>query len=120
MRISDWSSDVCSSDLNAVLDHEHGATDIQRKGTVPYSTVHILNRGISRHLRNTGIRRVVMENVDPAEALAGDRTKVADTLFLGQIYRSEKRRVGKECVSPLSSRMAPLPEKKNKNKYKIE
>src|SRR3546814_8540382 len=28
-----------------------------------------------------------MENVDPAEALAGDRTKVADTLFLGQIYR---------------------------------
>src|SRR3546814_14238128 len=52
MRISDWSSDVCSSDLN------------------------------------TGIRRVVMENVDPAEALAGDRTKVADTLFLGQIYRT--------------------------------
>src|SRR3546814_10598577 len=74
--------------VNAVLDHEHGATDIQRKGTVPYSTVHILNRGISRHLRNTGIRRVVMENVDPAEALAGDRTKVADTLFLGQIYRT--------------------------------
>src|SRR3546814_11730262 len=29
-----------------------------------------------------------MENVDPAEALAGDRTKVADTLFLGQIYRT--------------------------------
>src|SRR3546814_19498211 len=88
MRISDWSSDVCSSDLNAVLDHEHGATDIQRKGTVPYSTVHILNRGISRHLRNTGIRRVVMENVDPDEALAGDRTKVADTLFLGPLYRT--------------------------------
>src|SRR3546814_19601331 len=32
--------------------------------------------------------RSVMENVDPAEALAGDRTKVAATLFLGQIYRT--------------------------------
>src|SRR3546814_17107235 len=72
--------------VNAVLDHEHGATDIQRKGTVPYSTVHILNRGISSPLRHTGIRRVVMENVDPAEALAGERTKLADTLFLGHIY----------------------------------
>src|SRR3546814_16501244 len=29
-----------------------------------------------------------MENVDPAEALAGDRTKVVDILFLGQIYRT--------------------------------
>src|SRR3546814_10872300 len=77
--------------VNAVLDHEHGATDIQRTGTVPYSTVHILNRGISRHLRNTGIPRVVMQNVDPAEALAGDGTKVADTPSIGQIIRTGLR-----------------------------
>src|SRR3546814_5503390 len=63
-------------------------TDTRFPYTTLFRSVHILNRGISRHLRNTGIRRVVMENVDPAEALAGDRTKVADTLFLGQIYRT--------------------------------
>src|SRR3546814_5388492 len=84
MRISDWSSDVCSSDLgafarlvDAVLDHvAHGVAAV----------VGELARGLLQ----------VQAFLDqPFEQLGA----------LG--LRSEERRVGKECVSTCRSRWSP-------------
>src|SRR3546814_1693659 len=80
MRISDWSSDVCSSDLR--LDVDQQATDIGK--------VLVLVLG--------GV-----ENVQdhPDEKLA--RRQIPEA----KIARSEERRVGKECVSTCRSRWSP-------------
>src|SRR3546814_982204 len=89
MRISDWSSDVCSSDL---------------MGKVPYAArdplfwVHHANvdRMWASWNRNGGI--------NPATPTWARRQFVfADT----QGQRSEGRRVGKECVSTGRTRWSP-------------
>src|SRR3546814_3113098 len=73
MRISDWSSDVCSSDLG---------TTLARFGPVQEEAWrHGLGRWGSCLLR--------------------------DTAYLNWRYRSEERRVGKECVSTCRSRWSP-------------
>src|SRR3546814_5013786 len=78
MRISDWSSDVCSSDL---LVH-------RRDGTPASSTAR----------RGTGdASRVPPPTKNPAEA----------GFFVCPTRRSEERRVGKECVSTCRSRWSP-------------
>src|SRR3546814_8146658 len=77
MRISDWSSDVCSSDL-AIFD---GVTCEGKAALV---------------LRGDGARvdGVVFQNM-----------RVPDGNGAG--IRSEERRVGKECVSTCRSRWSP-------------
>src|SRR3546814_6890816 len=86
MRISDWSSDVCSSDLAqcngaAVLDRRHDLELV--KAQVP---------GMGGPVTGTG----------GAEDI-GDLERGARPLRL----RSEERRVGKECVSTCRSRWSP-------------
>src|SRR3546814_3202294 len=80
MRISDWSSDVCSSDLLGVvyLAAIHGEDNIAglHAGTVG---------------RAAGIDLVDQHAAGPRHAKA----------------RSEERRVGKECVSTCRSRWSP-------------
>src|SRR3546814_12914442 len=96
MRISDWSSDVCSSDLE-VEDLERPA-DVRaflcRDGE--RSEVDVVQ--LVAELVREG-HEDVLENGHPAEQLqvlerAGDA-------------RSEERRVGKECVSTCRSRWSP-------------
>src|SRR3546814_4629961 len=95
MRISDWSSDVCSSDL----------FDFLRDGpTLVYSS--LLTRNSSKALFGQA-------SIDLSDA-------VIDGLKLNLGYRhtwdrSEERRVGKECVSTCRSRGPPYHYKK-KNK----
>src|SRR3546814_20310501 len=96
MRISDWSSDVCSSDLLG--------------GECPAITVvvaaHDEERTIGARVRN------LLAQDYPATRLkvlvvsdgSGDRT--------AEEARSEERRVGKECVSTCRSRWAPYHYKK--------
>src|SRR3546814_5549946 len=81
MRISDWSSDVCSSDLP------------QR--TALFSQVRI--SGHSNRCRQClpMLQCVVMPEWSP---LSGEATTA---------FRSEERRVGKECVSTCRSRWSP-------------
>src|SRR3546814_7652876 len=82
MRISDWSSDVCSSDLTA--------------------TQQVLaSRRVEGKVASTGMRLGVdVEGYN----YEGDNFKETP---LGQAGRSEERRVGKECVSTCSSRWSP-------------
>src|SRR3546814_7880832 len=78
MRISDWSSDVCSSDLivddgvAAVFDLAVGLKLMARQGMFrPYAAAGLTSTGVAVS------------------------------------YRSEERRVGKECVSTCRSRWSP-------------
>src|SRR3546814_8441709 len=84
MRISDWSSDVCSSDLLG---------DGARRDD-PYD-VALYDRLAAALFR---FRRVFH--------LLADRDPVALAYETGEI-RSEERRVGKECVSTCRSRWSP-------------
>src|SRR3546814_12198255 len=92
MRISDWSSDVCSSDLLGPLVEEE---------------------------RAVGIALAILQDRVPASfsevAPARDRLVLADlpTASLTErrrLERSEERRVGKECVSTCRSRWSPYHE----------
>src|SRR3546814_8406869 len=79
MRISDWSSDVCSSDLvSQRMRHEFAV------GIMPHQLRFHADAG-------------------QLELIDGD---VRD-FFFGEIKRSEERRVGKECVSTCRSRWSP-------------
>src|SRR3546814_2290475 len=83
MRISDWSSDVCSSDLAGP----------GRSGTAPRPTLHLLPHAGEE----------VAKNVRADDHLARDDAKIG----VDGPSRSEERRVGKECVSTCRSRWSP-------------
>src|SRR3546814_11120817 len=67
--------------------------------------------------------RLVLEfSIDDLRDALGPRRAPLDRLSeMGFRFRSEERRVGKECVSTCRSRWAPYPSKKNKHKnyYKL-
>src|SRR3546814_5823741 len=82
MRISDWSSDVCSSDLMG--DVEHGAVLIEHRD---------IQRPPVAQLETAALR------CGPGDVVAGDRHAVRRAAAQDALERSEERRVGKECVS---------------------
>src|SRR3546814_2343352 len=77
MRISDWSSDVCSSDLHLTVD------------AVPHLVVS------GRSQQQPAAVELVLDGQDEGQGAGADR------------QRSEERRVGKECVSTCRSRWSP-------------
>src|SRR3546814_14901168 len=111
MRISDWSSDVCSSDLLArteafVADRQpaRGQPAARRR-----QCRHVI---LQRHARiEAGARQAPVVVAQPApEALPGRRPQACGGL------RSAERRVGKEWVRTCTSRWWPsLKKKKNNN-----
>src|SRR3546814_2340035 len=80
MRISDWSSDVCSSDLIAL------------------EKLMVLMD--SENITFDDLRNATMKARDVKVHVVGDM--IVDTFT-----RSEERRVGKECVSTCRSRWSP-------------
>src|SRR3546814_18275308 len=97
MRISDWSSDVCSSDL-ARQDPRRNTSSIgiyshvRDRWGIFYAQPFVLNE------RQAG---VAIEGVVRQESIETSQLAV-DTHG-----RSEERRVGKECVSTCRSRWSP-------------
>src|SRR3546814_10103225 len=83
MRISDWSSDVCSSDLTAFLSPS----------------------GKPSNARPISIRHAVAPERGPGDGHVGQQAAVLVRQF--GVGRSEERRVGKECVSTCRSRWSP-------------
>src|SRR3546814_11049513 len=106
MRISDWSSDVCSSDLPG-----HG-----RGGKVPVHAAVLANSTMARALDICDFQvpgqhigsSIVPVALGIAEA-KGDVSgrDIITALAVGSEIRSEERRVGKECVSTCRSRWSP-------------
>src|SRR3546814_19380578 len=96
MRISDWSSDVCSSDLHDEIDVFVAAQPEHR------IEIERIDGGKPCHLGDAGIAR-------RADQL-GDQRRGGQAPAQG--VSSEERRVGKECVSTCISRRSPNHEKK--------
>src|SRR3546814_12622338 len=101
MRISDWSSDVCSSDLLGAI----GGGDALNLHEVRAVAE---KRAIERAMGQAGgnLTRV-------ADLLGVSRPTLYDLLDKydlkkpAHVDRSEERRVGKECVSTCRSRWSP-------------
>src|SRR3546814_15663067 len=103
MRISDWSSDVCSSDLGIRL---------------ALSGVSNLNAIAEKCKADTGITlQMTALDSDAVAQRAVTQPKsfdIADIEYwICKKVRSEERRVGKECVRTCRSRWSPYPYKKN-------
>src|SRR3546814_14894963 len=107
MRISDWSSDVCSSDLVAAdmgpgqaqvlaqeLNEQRAGLDLAR---------HLL--AVHRH-GNRGHALISLVCVRLLRMVLGER----------RLRRSAERRVGKECVRTCRSRLSQSHEKQKHNK----
>src|SRR3546814_14196387 len=109
MRISDWSSDVCSSDL---LKLRSGAEALRQEYEhLPSPRVAVLVGGNNRYytlddewMRGfvAQLRQMVDRSGCGILATISRRTGEAETSI-----RSEERRVGKEWVSTCRSRWAP-------------
>src|SRR3546814_3654441 len=84
MRISDWSSDVCSSDLSGCV----GGSAVAGGRRIPSALRRLLPRCPQHRSGDRGV-----------DAVDGGREKAH--------VRSEERRVGKECVSTCRSRWSP-------------
>src|SRR3546814_16953478 len=105
MRISDWSSDVCSSDLALI-------------------TITLI--GAMGALITTPVQMLLMAKAKDAPTMAAASNHSAFNLanaggaWLGGLAlsagwgRSEERRVGKECVSTCRSRWSPCHKTNNK------
>src|SRR3546814_10836115 len=101
MRISDWSSDVCSSDLRLLPDTWQGRATLLAKATHAdlkqwlfgqLTTMGIIGAFVFVGLMIVGVK------LAPLLALIS---------ALCNFVRSEERRVGKECVSTCRSRWSP-------------
>src|SRR3546814_13663170 len=103
MRISDWSSDVCSSDLIIEeIGRYVGPGEIERidRAFLAAKAQFALEQRIAaRDIAEKGIlgHRDQLERVASAQAQRVDRGAP----------RSEERRVGNECVSTVRSRGSP-------------
>src|SRR3546814_20460036 len=102
MRISDWSSDVCSSDLVELRfacgkEHQRAWKRLGLLFPVPRSPFPV--PASERHRAQGALLQPhVLHHL---EAVTGQTHLAAG--------RSEERRVGKECVSTCRSRWAPYP-----------
>src|SRR3546814_12636320 len=107
MRISDWSSDVCSSDLARAK--PAGCPPM------PIMAARLYDKG--KLVRDLGPEEAI-----PGECAEGEffwlglyeptpseLERVAQRFGLHPLARSEERRVGKECVSTCISRWPPYP-----------
>src|SRR3546814_15247550 len=119
MRISDWSSDVCSSDLTITAYASIFLSPICLVAAIPHWTW----PGVEQlaWLAGIGIVGTVAQTVmnqsfklaDASAVLPIDFSKLLWASALGFAMfgavpdRSEERRVGQECVSPCRSRWSP-------------
>src|SRR3546814_20882499 len=97
MRISDWSSDVCSSDLMA--------SDLLLPGlaaqmlTLPYNP-----NNVSEDAAPVTVDMEVQAGLQLARMLGYPHDPTRDACAFGHLPRSEESRVGKESVSQCRSR----------------
>src|SRR3546814_9004033 len=104
MRISDWSSDVCSSDLKTtpldgsapLLLYGYGSYGMSIPAAFSTNRFSLIDRGFVYAIAH------IRGGTDKGYGwyLDGKLEKKTNT-------RSEERRVGKECVSTCSSRWSP-------------
>src|SRR3546814_14435719 len=122
MRISDWSSDVCSSDLlgeikQIVDDAQQVGAGVMNDGRVVL--VPAIAQGpemlVAQQLREAedsvqGRAELMAHLCEEGGLGPAGRLGLLEApgqLFFGLLQRSEERRVGKECVHTCRSRWSP-------------
>src|SRR3546814_11214427 len=113
MRISDWSSDVCSSDLPAdrtsqiSVARSDGATVVRRpwKDHITAGSGGLRSASDDHGMDLFGARRAQGSSSRGEGRTGGGHV-------VDHQDRSEERRVGKECVSTCRSRWSPYHDKK--------
>src|SRR3546814_4584978 len=95
LRISDWSSDVCSSDLRR-----------GRPAALPVDMAAIRRTRLAAAHRRRRARLLREHRPDLVGPVEDDVGGPAPAIAL--LRRTEERRVGKECVSNLRSRWSPV------------
>src|SRR3546814_17671721 len=127
MRISDWSSDVCSSDLHfldfdglragdvtfwsihrddelagcgalKMLDTKHGEIKSMRTAEA------FLRQGVAAHMLDYIIDAARERGLERLSPETGSSGAFEPAIALYQRFRSDERRVGNECVSTCRSR----------------
>src|SRR3546814_14301587 len=95
MRISDWSSDVCSSDLHPVWISgiKTNTRDFSHRNSV--------------ELHLASLTKTADGTIENDPILVEITGELGLTEPEDEAERSEERRVGKECVSPCRSRWSP-------------
>src|SRR3546814_16070877 len=102
MRMSDWSSDVCSSDLTATFSDYMKAAGNLADGLLKKEQ----GDNFYAIIRSVQELQQKFENQGQAFQKAGNKlfsAKLEDS----RLNRSDARRVGKECVSTCRSRGSP-------------
>src|SRR3546814_12394469 len=97
MRISDWSSDVCSSDLSPTKTVIYSGSGVFMRKTM-------LGVSLAALIAATGCGEGADSVGAQTAELALSPYDVSSEALRG---RSEERRVGKECVSTCRSRWSP-------------
>src|SRR3546814_18254894 len=102
MRISDWRSDVCSSDLRH--DRLDPANSLPATPDVFPGLGRNISAGAEVHFGWIGLRKMI--GIEPRRL---DRSATIVSMHAGEQVRvrSEERRVGKESVSTCRSRWSP-------------
>src|SRR3546814_13019312 len=104
MRISDWSSDVCSSDLalaQFTRQRDGREAALHKAGVQPPNA---LARGAEYH---RAARLEKAQNVDDGMLYVAGRDADCAVFDIAMRLRSEERRVGQEWVSTCRSRRSP-------------
>src|SRR3546814_16608778 len=102
MRISDWSSDVCSSDLNVErIDHVPPAAHADFYSSCRFS-LNLTRQDMVRTGYSPSVR--LFEAAACGSPIISDPWAGLEGLFIPEAERSEARRVGEECVSTCRSR----------------
>src|SRR3546814_12389225 len=107
MRISDWSSDVCSSDLTDghAINRIVVRVDPEFEVETPFRVAGVVQDHRLEHGRVGNAQMIAFKRHQNGRT-AGEPH---DTTFMtfDHDMRSEERRVGKECVSTCRSRWSP-------------
>src|SRR3546814_15867991 len=114
MRISDWSSDVCSSDLpDFAVQVQQAYANLRtaldalgaRPDQVAKLTVFVVDHDMSKlEVLTKNVKEMFGETL-PAQTLIPVPKLAIDPMLFE--FRSEERRGGKECVSTCRSRWSP-------------
>src|SRR3546814_17257479 len=105
MRISDWSSDVCSSDL---------AGRNMRDPSADIGLPQPISTAVFKFAKQQAHHFVLLSKLVGGRVMCAVGARMLQAIGQQQqgIARSEERRVGKECVSTCRSRRSPDHDKK--------
>src|SRR3546814_14253468 len=126
MRISDWSSDVCSSDLKRLneVSGDGGVIDfsVGADADADESLRYLRNKGgafgaiYSTQMSEMGLVHFPgPDQPNPNPVCSDIALQLADAV--ASELRSEERRVGRECVSTCRSRWSQCHYKKKRDRY---